>query len=186
MLEIPALRGRTRHSRRRPPRLRLAARRDQLPLLAAGIRRRPDVLGRVISLEGHPFKIVGITPPGFTGIDVGRKFDVAVPLCSEAFMHESPLIDLRNGYWLAAVGRLKPGVTMSEPTRKWQRFRWESWKRLHPRDTMRGAKTLPAIQVRRISGSDGILDSAPELRDTSVDAARHRRHGLADRLRQYR
>ena len=72
-----------------------------------------DILGRMISLEGHPFEIVGITPPSFTGIDVGRQFDVAVPLCSEALIHgELSLIDLRNGYWLAAVGRLKPGVTI--------------------------------------------------------------------------
>jgi putative ABC transport system permease protein len=75
----------------------------------------PDILGRMISLEGHPFEIVGITPPSFTGIDVGRQFDVAVPLCSEALTHgELSLIDLRNGYWLAAVGRLKPGVTIEQ------------------------------------------------------------------------
>ena len=76
---------------------------------------RPDVLGRKISLEGHPFEIVGITPPSFTGIDVGRQFDAAVPLCSEPLMRgELSLIDLRNGYWLAAVGRLKPGVTIEQ------------------------------------------------------------------------
>ena len=76
---------------------------------------RRDILGRMISLEGHPFEIVGITPPSFTGIDVGHQFDVAVPLCSEAFMHgELSLIDLRNGYWLAVMGRLKPGVTVDQ------------------------------------------------------------------------
>src|ERR1700719_4964589 len=76
---------------------------------------RPDVLGRKISLEGHPFEIVGITPPSFTGIDVGRQFDAAVPLCSEPLMRgELSVIDLRNGYWLAAVGRLKPGVTIEQ------------------------------------------------------------------------
>jgi len=75
----------------------------------------PDAVGRMISLDGHSFEIVGITPPSFAGIDVGRQFDVAVPLCSEALMHgESSLMDLRNGYWLAAVGRLKPGVTIDQ------------------------------------------------------------------------
>jgi len=74
-----------------------------------------DAVGRMISLDGHSFEIVGITPPSFAGIDVGRQFDVAVPLCSEALMHgESSLMDLRNGYWLAAVGRLKPGVTIDQ------------------------------------------------------------------------
>jgi predicted permease len=112
-LEVPALRGRTltadddRRGCGSPPAVISYAfwQREY----AGG----PDILGRMISLEGHPFEIVGITPPSFTGIDVGRQFDVAVPLCSEALIHgELSLIDLRNGYWLAAVGRLKPGVTI--------------------------------------------------------------------------
>ncbi|MBA0087874.1 MAG: FtsX-like permease family protein, partial [Acidobacteria bacterium Pan2503] len=114
-LEVPALRGRTltadddRRGCGSPPAVISYAfwQREY----AGG----PDILGRMISLEGHPFEIVGITPPGFTGIDVGRQFDVAVPLCSEALIHgELSLIDLRNGYWLAAVGRLKPGVTIEQ------------------------------------------------------------------------
>jgi putative ABC transport system permease protein len=114
-LEVPALRGRTlsadddRRGCGSPPAVISYAfwQREY----AGG----PDILGRMISLEGHPFEIVGITPPGFTGIDVGRQFDVAVPLCSEALIHgELSLVDLRNGYWLAAVGRLKPGVTIEQ------------------------------------------------------------------------
>ena len=114
-LEVPALRGRTltvdddRRGCGSPPAVISYAfwQREY----AGG----PDILGRMISLEGHPFEIVGITPPSFTGIDVGRQFDVAVPLCSEALIHgELSLIDLRNGYWLAAVGRLKPGVTIEQ------------------------------------------------------------------------
>jgi putative ABC transport system permease protein len=114
-LEVPALRGRTlsadddRRGCGSPPAVISYAfwQREY----AGG----PDILGRMISLEGHPFEIVGITPPGFTGIDVGRQFDVAVPLCSEALIHgELSLVDLRSGYWLAAVGRLKPGVTIEQ------------------------------------------------------------------------
>jgi putative ABC transport system permease protein len=114
-LEVPALRGRTltadddRRGCGSPPAVISYAfwQREY----AGG----PDILGRTISLEGHPFEIVGITSPSFTGIDVGRQFDVAVPLCSEPLIHgELSLIDLRNGYWLAAVGRLKPGVTIDQ------------------------------------------------------------------------
>jgi len=114
VLEVPALRGRTltadddRRGCGSPPAV------ISYPFWQREYAGRPDILGRVISLEGHPFEIVGITPPSFTGIDVGREFDVAVPLCSEAFMHESSLIDLRNGYWLAAMGRLKAGVTIEQ------------------------------------------------------------------------
>src|SRR6266566_4093945 len=47
----------------------------------------PAVLGRTIQLDTHLFQIVGVTPPSFFGVDVGRFFDVAVPLCSEAVIH---------------------------------------------------------------------------------------------------
>ena len=38
-----------------------------------------DVIGRSLIVERVPFTIVGVTPPGFFGLDVGRTFDVAIP-----------------------------------------------------------------------------------------------------------
>ena len=37
----------------------------------------PDVIGRTLTLERVPLTIVGVTPPGFFGLTVGRSFDVA-------------------------------------------------------------------------------------------------------------
>ncbi len=42
-----------------------------------------DVIGRTLAIERVPFTIVGVTPPGFFGPDVGRSFDVAIPLGAE-------------------------------------------------------------------------------------------------------
>ena len=39
-----------------------------------------SVIGRTLQIERVPFTIVGVMPPGFFGIEVGRTFDVAVPL----------------------------------------------------------------------------------------------------------
>src|SRR5262245_49393864 len=39
-----------------------------------------SVLGSQLRLDGVPVTIVGVTPPGFFGADVGRAFDIAVPL----------------------------------------------------------------------------------------------------------
>ncbi|HLN00195.1 MAG TPA: ABC transporter permease [Bryobacteraceae bacterium] len=72
----------------------------------------PQVIGRTIRVNGHPFTIVGITPPGFFGVDVGRRFDVAVPLASQTvFEPQGPLAD-RFFSWLSVMGRLKPGSTV--------------------------------------------------------------------------
>ena len=74
---------------------------------------RRSALGTRITLEGHPFEIIGVTPPGFFGVDVGRSFDVALPTCSEPVIYaEEPRTGNRQSWWLAVVGRLKPGWTM--------------------------------------------------------------------------
>jgi len=76
---------------------------------------QPSALGGKLTLEGHPFPIVGITPPGFFGVEIGRSFDVAVPICSEPVIRsEESLLDMRHGWWLASMGRLKPGWSLEK------------------------------------------------------------------------
>lgn len=75
---------------------------------------KADVLGRVISLDDHAFEIAGVTPASFFGVEVGRYFDVAIPLCAEPLTRgENSMLNMKHGYWLAAMGRLKPGVTLA-------------------------------------------------------------------------
>jgi putative ABC transport system permease protein len=74
---------------------------------------RADALGRKLSLDGRPFEIIGVTPPSFSGLEVGRSFDVALPLCSEpAIQEDSPWTESTTTWWLAAIGRLNPGWTL--------------------------------------------------------------------------
>ena len=47
---------------------------------------RDDVLGKPVSLDGHPFEIVGVTQPGFLGVTIGEAVDVTVPICTEAIV----------------------------------------------------------------------------------------------------
>ena len=59
----------------------------------------PDVIGRTLTLERVPVTIMGITPPGFFGLSVGRSFDVAVPFGVEPLVRgsESRLTGERHG-----------------------------------------------------------------------------------------
>ena len=71
-------------------------------------------LGSKLSLNGHPFEVIGVTPAGFFGMEVGRSYDVAVPICSEPVIKgEYTRLDMRHGWWLALTGRLKPGWTLA-------------------------------------------------------------------------
>lgn len=69
-----------------------------------------SVLERTLLINRQPFRIIGVTPPDFTGVEVGRYFDVAAPLCSEPLVNgEHSQWKSRSGWWLSVMGRLKPG-----------------------------------------------------------------------------
>jgi predicted permease len=73
----------------------------------------PSVIGKRVSLDGNSFEVLGITPPGFNGISVGNTFDVAVPICVEPILNpRETRLTMRHGWWLASIGRLKPGWTI--------------------------------------------------------------------------
>ena len=75
----------------------------------------PSVLNRTITLNGLPMTIVGITPPGFSGIVIGENPDVMVPLMMKAQM--TPTWDdllNRKSRWLTVMARLKPGVSITQ------------------------------------------------------------------------
>src|SRR5437764_6637917 len=74
----------------------------------------PSVVGRPLTLDGISFVVLGVTPPGFNGISVGDTFDVAVPLCVEPILSpRNNRLTLRHAWWLASIGRLKPGWTIA-------------------------------------------------------------------------
>ena len=72
-------------------------------------------IGRTITVNGAPFTIIGVTPPGFTGDLVGQAIDVWMPLTMQPVVmaHRDWLAD-RNMSWLLIMGRLAPGVTLEQ------------------------------------------------------------------------
>jgi putative ABC transport system permease protein len=75
-----------------------------------------SVIGKTLTLDGHPFPILGVTPPTFYGVAVGNRFDVAVPICAEPIIDGQYSFitgsDSREDWWLSIFGRLKPGWTL--------------------------------------------------------------------------
>ena len=73
---------------------------------------RADVLGSTVQLNAVPFTVVGVEPPGFFGTEVGRPYDVAVPMRAMTRLSEGPpLWNAAFATWIYMMGRLKPGVT---------------------------------------------------------------------------
>jgi predicted permease len=73
----------------------------------------PTLVGAALSVEGHPFTVVGVTPPGFFGETLrGDPPDIWIPLQQEPLIAGGASI-LRQpvSAWLRVVGRLKPGAS---------------------------------------------------------------------------
>ncbi|MEZ4587426.1 MAG: ABC transporter permease [Gemmatimonadales bacterium] len=68
-----------------------------------------DVIGRTISLNRTAYTIVGVTGPEFYGAEVGRAFEVAVPIGTEPVMRgtDDSWLDRRSTWWLEIMVRLE-------------------------------------------------------------------------------
>jgi predicted permease len=76
---------------------------------------RRDAVGKTLRLDNRPFEIIGVIGPEFTGVDVGRKSEIYVPLCSEALIGgENGLLDGGRGGWLRVIGRPISGLSLSQ------------------------------------------------------------------------
>ena len=76
-----------------------------------------SVIGRKLTLNYHPVEIIGVTPASFFGLEVGRSFDVALPICSQPVLGgEDNYLDVRYDWWLTVMGRLKPGWSFEKAT----------------------------------------------------------------------
>src|SRR5688572_11397519 len=74
----------------------------------------PNAPARTVNLNGRVFPILGVTPAAFFGVEVGRHYDVAVPLCVDRLLSSDGTgrMESRRSWWLSAMGRLKPGWTL--------------------------------------------------------------------------
>lgn len=72
-----------------------------------------SAIGSRYHIGDFAFEIVGVAPKNFSGPEVGRRFDFAVPLCvTQLFAggpKNNPLLK-RDHFWLAVIGRQKPGA----------------------------------------------------------------------------
>ena len=73
----------------------------------------PSVLGSTFIVEGHPFTVVGVAPPGFFGETLeSDPPDVWIPVQQEPMISgETNLLRQPVSAWLRMIGRLRPGAS---------------------------------------------------------------------------
>jgi len=72
-----------------------------------------SVVGSTFVVEGHPFTVIGVAPPGFFGETLqSDPPDIWVPLQQEPMISaEGSLLHQPISAWLRMVGRLRPGAS---------------------------------------------------------------------------
>ena len=93
----------------------------------------PSVVGSVFSLDGKPFTVAGIAPPGFFGDQLrNRPPEFFLPLNTEPFVDAAdPDLNKHDLHWLDLIGRIRPGANpasieagMRVELKQWLRSHW--------------------------------------------------------------
>ena len=76
---------------------------------------KPDVLGRKLVINGHPFTVIGVARQGFNGLDLGNPPQVYVPITMQPQLGPAWLkIDTRRFRWVQVFARLRNGVAAEQ------------------------------------------------------------------------
>jgi predicted permease len=74
----------------------------------------PTLVGATLYVQGHPFTVIGVTPPGFFGETLrGDPPDLFIPLQQEPLINgDTSILRQPVSAWLRVIGRLRPGASV--------------------------------------------------------------------------
>ncbi|MGO9337157.1 MAG: ABC transporter permease [Terracidiphilus sp.] len=75
----------------------------------------PNVVGRPVTVNGHPFTVIGVAPRGFHGVQAFASVEAYLPLGEQIIEGQSP--DFMNGWQnrdYQIYARLRPGVSLKQ------------------------------------------------------------------------
>jgi len=92
----------------------------------------PSVIGGVFEVDGKPFSVVGITPPGFFGDSLrSSPPDFFLPLNTEPYVQSDADLNKVDTHWLELIGRIQPSANaasieaeMRVELKQWLRSHW--------------------------------------------------------------
>ena len=103
--------------------------------------RDPRVIGQTIHVNQVPVTIVGVNPPGFTGLQSDQAADLIMPMSMQPAVlprrTSGSALDDPDYWWVNVIGRLKPGAIDAQA---------ESALQITLRDTVRS--TMPGREGR--------------------------------------
>ncbi len=128
---------------------------------------QPSAIGRKILLDRMPFEIIGVTQAGFYGVEVGHSFDVAIPVCAEPLINgQGAHTPKRDHWWLAMMGRLKPGWTLAQTRAHVRAISPGLFEATLPHNyTPQAAKNYLAVKLTAEPAGTGVSDLREDYQD---------------------
>jgi putative ABC transport system permease protein len=110
----------------------------------------PAVLGRVISLNGQDYKVIGVAPSSLT---YPRLPDLWTPFKFESWMTDP---ENRGAHFLGAIGRIKPGVSFDVAKRDMMTI-GEQLRAQYPRSNTNFGGSIEEIQTNLVGDVSKML-----------------------------
>ena len=128
----------------------------------------PSVLGASYQINGHPFTVIGVTPPGFYGAKLAGwgMPDIWLPLAAEISIDGTTAqLKRPNSNFLDLIGRVRPGVNPKSLEAK-LKVELHDWLASHVPDMEPGEKQLWSQQILHlIPGGGGVAAMRDQYED---------------------
>jgi predicted permease len=128
------------------------------------------IVGREVRLNGHPFTVVGVVEPRFTGLLRGIAPELWVPMAMRSTLNAPTtvnveektaegvdLLDHRGRRWMWVMGRLKPGFTVAQADAEVKSIGKRLAEMYPETNKERVVGLLPASDVKILPGVDKVL-----------------------------
>ena len=78
----------------------------------------PDIIGKKLTVNGYPIRVIGVSKAGFQGMDPGYTPQIRIPIMMkhtlDSFSGDFYSLTKRRARWVSTFGRLKPGESMKQ------------------------------------------------------------------------
>ena len=141
-----------------------------------------SIIGGALFVEGKPFTVVGVTPPGFFGETLrGDPPDLWIPLQQEPLINgETSILRQPVAAWLRVIGRLRPGATTDSmgPRLTGILHQWMQHDSGYPANWMPDViQSLPKQVITVVPAGAGVGIMKEQYRAQPADSARRLRIG---------
>lgn len=130
----------------------------------------PAIVGKTILVNENPLTVIGVSPPGFYGVELSSNADIRVPLMMTTVYNPLPKTRLtsRRHQWLTLMGRRKDGVTPAQAEGKlevlYQQIRAGEAQQLPADTSATERQRFLATKIQLRDGSQGFQHLQREMK----------------------